>query len=309
MSQALSDFHTKVEEFKRLYVNAETGIVKVDITSETPPKISVWVDNWDALQKVPDSNIYEGIAITWGIHIPDDVVFMGGGMLVTDEPGPPLVRNHADTCTCVNCAEANKFIARAAELAKAEKWGRAKHALLKGIAQLEKYRPLNQDMAKAYRDMTDYVALMRARNKAHRRQLDIEAIGWYEKAIKVWEGLNDLQNLRGNLTNLGSFYYCIEDYETALERELRGLAIEKMKGNKLNDESVAPFNHVAGCYLKLGRLDEAEATIRDGFAHIGDDTPNSGYLWNTLAEITKARAATYRKRAEELIPPDSCSIG
>ncbi len=72
---------------------------------------------------------------------------------------------------------------------------------------------------------------------------------------------------------------------------------------------VNPFNHVAGCYLALGRLDEAEATVRDGFALIGDNTPMSGYLWNTLAEITQARAAQYRKRAEESVPPESCSIG
>ncbi len=113
-------------------------------------------------------------------------------------------------------------------------------------------------------------------------------------------------SLRGNLTNLGSFYYRIGDYETSLKRELRGLEMERSWDGA---KSVSPWNHVAGCYLKLGRLDDAEATIRDGFVHCGDNTPMSGYLWNTPAEITKARAAQYRQRAEELVPAESCSIG
>lgn len=300
----------KVAEFERLYVKPEIGIVKVELTSQDPPKLSVWVSDWSAMQKVGNHNSYEGIALTWGFHIPEGAAFQGGGALVNlDEPGPPVRRNHADVCKCAKCSEANAVRAKAKAYSDANKHGMAKRWQLKAIALLEQNRPLNHDMAEAYREMCFILSLTPARKKGQRRELDLEAIQWYEKAIAVWEGIGSLQELRGNLTNLGSFYYCLGDYETALVRELRGLELEKLKGNKLDDESVSPFNHVAGCYLMLGRLDEAEATIRDGFAHIGDDTPNSGYLWGTLAKITEARAKQYRKRAEELVPPESCSIG
>ncbi len=218
----------------------------------------------------------------------------------------PTKINHTDDCTCGKCSEANAMLAKAKTYMAAEKYGLASRYTLKAIVLLEKIRPLNQNMADAYRQMCDALALKRARKKGERLQLDLEAIAWYEKTITVLEGIGDVRQLRGNLTNLGSFYYGLGDYETSLKRELRGLDMERSRDG---EKSVTPWNHVSSCYLKLGRLDEAEATIRDGFMHCGDNTPMSGYLWNTLAEITKARAVQYRKRAEELVPAASCSIG
>ena len=302
-----SDFQAKVEEFRRLYVNPETGIVKADIIPDKENSLTVWVSDWSAMQKIPQpSNEYKGITLVWGFHIPDGVAISPSAWV--EGPAPTPRRNHADVCTCSNCKSINDELAKAAELAKSGKNGLARRRLTTAINMLEKLRPLNEDMAKAYVDMAFLVLFARARNKAQQKQNGVDAAAWYEKAIKVWEGNGNAEALCGNLTNLGSLYYRIGDYETSLARELRGLEMTKAKG-KLDADSVAPFNHVAGCYLALGRLDEAEATIRDGFALIGDKTPGSGYLWNTLSEITKARAEQYRKRAEELIPPDSCSIG
>ncbi len=307
MSQSSEvDLKAKVAEFTRLYVNEKTGIVKADLTSENPPKLSVWVSDWGAMQKVPDFNNYEGIALTWGFHIPEEMPFVGGGIFVNaDEPGPPIRRNHADSCKCAKCQAANQALEKAKAYLAVDKYGMAGRYTLKAIALLEVIRPLNKDMADAYHQMCDILSLKPARKKGERRQLDLEAIAWYEKAITVLEGIGNVRELRGNLTNLGSFYYRIGDYQTALIRELRGLDMERTSAG---EKSVSPWNHVAGCYLALGRLDEAEATIRDGFGHCGDSTPMSGYLWNTLANITQARAEQYRKRAEVLVPPNSCSI-
>lgn len=310
-----NDLQQKVAEFTRLYVNEQTGIVKVDLASEDSPKLSVWVSNWSAMEKVPDVNDFQGIKLIWGYHIPDGVAIVGGGILVNpDEPGPPIRRNHSDECKCAKCAQANAAMAKANASEEAGRNGIARRQMAKAIELLEGFRPSNNDMAEAYRAMSFIVLFSKARSKAKRKQNGIDAAAWYEKAIKVWEKNGNTEELGGNLTNLGSLYYRIGDYETALARCLRGLEMEKAK-TTLGEESVAPFNHVAGCYLQLGRLDEAEATIRDGFARIGDSSESAGYLWSTLSKIAEARgeqhrqlAEQYRQRAEELLPPESCSL-
>lgn len=310
MSQDLhTDLQAKVEEFRRLYVNAETGIVSADLIDHNGNKLSVSVSDWSALQKVPQpSSEYKGIPIVWGFHVPDGVALAPGFQV--QGPAPLARRNHSDACTCTNCKEANEALAKAEELRKAKKNGLARRQLAYAIKMLEKLRPLGENLAEAYLTMCWLVLFARARNKAERSKNGLDAAAWYEKAIKVWQENGNTDMLGGNLTNLGSLYYRIGDYETSLSRNLRGLEIEKAKPkDKLGEDSYNPFNHVAGAYLALGRLDEAEATVKECFALLGDNTPRSGYLWNTLADITRARAEQYRKRAEELVPPDSCSIG
>lgn len=310
MSQDLqSDFQAKVEEFRRLYVNPETGIVTADPDTAKPNTLWVWVSEWSAMEKIPQpADQYKGITLVWGFHIPDGVAIAPS--VFVQDVAPLPVRNHADSCTCSNCKAANAELAKYEELAKGGKRGPARRHLTTAINMLEKLRPLNENMAEAYVNMAFLVLFAPARNKAQKKQNGLDAAAWYEKAIKVWEKNGNIEKLGGNLTNLGSLYFRIGDYETSLACNLRGLEIEKAKGkDKFDEDSYNPFNHVAGAYLALGRLDEAEATVRDCFALLGDNTPRSGYLWNTLAEITKARAEQYRKRAEELVPPDSCSIG
>lgn len=302
-----TDLQAKLDEFRRLYVNAETGIVRADPTDDG--KLSIWVSDWSAMEKVPQpSSHYKGTILVWGFHVPDGVALQPGFQVVG--PAPVARRSHSDSCKCSNCTEANEAIAKAEQLQKANKNGLAIKKLGFAIKMLEKLRPVGENLAQAYLDMSFLVLFSRARNKAQRKQNGLNAVAWYEKAIKVWEENGNTNLLAGNLTNLGSLYFRIGDYETSLARNLRGLAFEKAKSkDQLDEDSYNPFNHVAGAYLALGRLDEAEATVREAFALLGDDTPHSGYLWNTLAEITKARAVQYRKRAEELVPAESCSIG
>jgi hypothetical protein len=308
MSQGTpTDFQAKVEEFRRLYVNPETGIVSADPMDGN--KLSVSVSDWSAMGKIPQpSNEYRGITLVWGFHVPDGVALAPGFQV--QGPAPAVRRNHSDECKCSNCTEANQHLAKAKALSQANKNAQARRELTTAINMLEKLRPLGENMADAYVSMCFLVFGSSARTKAKRRQNLLDAAAWYEKAIKVWEENGNTESLGGNLTNLGSLYFRMGDLETSLARNLRGLEIEKAKSKEsLDDESFNSFNHVAGCYLALGRLDEAEATVRDCFALLGDDKPNAGYLWNTLAEITTARAKQYRKRAEELVPPNSCSIG
>jgi len=308
MSQGTpTDFQAKVEEFRRLYVNPETGIVSADPMDGN--KLSVSVSDWSAMGKIPQpSNQYRGITLVWAFHVPDGVALAPGFQV--QGPAPAVRRNHSDECKCSNCVEANQHLAKAKALSQANKNAQARRELTTAINMLEKLRPLGENMAGAYVSMCFLVFGASARTKAKRRQNLLDAAAWYERAIKVWEENGNTESLGGNLTNLGSLYFRMGDLETSLARNLRGLEIEKPKSKEsLDDESFNSFNHVAGCYLALGRLDEAEATVRECFALLGDDKPNAGYLWNTLAEITTARAKQYRKRAEELVPPNSCSIG
>lgn len=308
MSQGTpNDFQAKVEEFRRLYVKPEIGIVSADPMDGN--KLSVSVSDWSAMGKIPQpSSEYRGITLVWGFHVPDGVALAPGFQV--QGPAPAARRNHSDECTCSNCMKANQHLAKAKTLSQANKNAQARRQLTTAINMLEKLRPLGENMAGAYVSMCFLVFGASARTKAKRRQNMLDAAAWYEKAIKVWEQNGNTESLGGNLTNLGSLYFRMGDLETSLARNLRGLELEKAKSKEtLDDESFNSFNHVAGCYLALGRLDEAEATVRDCFALLGDNKPSSGYLWNTLAEITKARAEQYRKRAEELVPPNSCSIG
>ena len=48
------DFQAKVEEFRRLYVNPETGIVRADPDTGKPNSLSVWVSDWSALENLQD---------------------------------------------------------------------------------------------------------------------------------------------------------------------------------------------------------------------------------------------------------------
>src|SRR5688572_33405538 len=119
MSQNLpADFLAKVEEFRRLYVNPETGIVRADVHTDKGNKLSVSVSDWSAMQKIPQpSSEYQGIPIVWGFHVPDGVALAPGFQV--QGPAPVARRNHSDVCTCTNCKEANEALAKAAKFNKA----------------------------------------------------------------------------------------------------------------------------------------------------------------------------------------------
>lgn len=199
-------------------------------------------------------------------------------------------------------------LAKAEALRKSGKGWFAQFPLKRAIAILETSEPNSKNLAEAYLKLCFIFFAVKTAKGARKASNQQSAVGWYEKAISVWERNGDVASLAGNLSNLGSLYHRYGDFEKSLACNLRGLELEKTRP-ALDDESVAAWNHVAGAYLALGRLDEAEATIKDGLLHIGEDTPNAGYLWATLADVLEARAAKLRTRAKELLPPESCSIG
>jgi len=191
-------------------------------------------------------------------------------------------------------------------LDRGKKHALARQHLSRAIALLEKQGPGSDELAEAYCAMCFATLFTRCRrDKRHAQQR--EAIAWYEKAIAVWERNGNQAKLGPNLSNLGSLYYRCGEMETALARNLRALELERQR-TTLDDESVAAWNHVARCYLALGRLDEAESVVREGFARMGDNTPRSAYLWSTLAGIYSARAQAFHCKAKELAPPDSCAV-
>jgi len=191
-------------------------------------------------------------------------------------------------------------------LNRGKKHALARQHLSRAITLLEKQAPKSEDLAEAYCAMCFATLFTRCR-RDKRQEQQREAIAWYEKAIAVWECNGNQEKLGPNLTNLGSLYYRCGDMEAALARNLRGLELERRR-TTFDGESVAAWNHVAGCYLALGRLNEAESVVREGFARLGDNTPGSAYLWETLAQIYSARAEEFHRKARELAPPNSCAV-
>ena len=144
-----TDLQAKVEEFRRLYVNPETGIVSADLIDHKGNKLSVSVSDWSALQKIPQpSSEYQGIPIVWGFHVPDGVALAPGFQV--QGPAPVARRNHSDVCTCTNCKEANEALAKAAKLNEANKNGLARRQLGFAIKMLEKLRPLPEHLRPPY---------------------------------------------------------------------------------------------------------------------------------------------------------------
>jgi len=192
---------------------------------------------------------------------------------------------------------------------KNKNWA-ARTRLLKAISLLGKLAPDSEEMADAYLSMSMVYFFSRSRKHkvAQRRQ---EALAWYEKALAVWERNGDVQALGGNLTNISSMYTRVGDLETALARASRGLEVERNHPTPADSpsygERVHAWSHVAGCYLALGKLSEAEAVIADGLERFSTD-PNRGYLWGLQARVHEARATICRQTAEEILPVQHCSI-
>lgn len=138
------------------------------------------------------------------------------------------------------------------------------------------------------------------------------AFQWYEKALAVWSRNGNNTKLSGHLSNVSSMYYRTGDLQTALERALRGLDVQREHPTPAEspacEERVAAWTHAASCHLALGQVDEAEAVIKDGLACLGEDTPNCGYLWDLQAQVHDERASRCRQKAEKLRPPQHCSI-
>lgn len=193
-------------------------------------------------------------------------------------------------------------------VSKKKLWA-ARTRLLKAIKLLEHLAPNSDDMARAYLSMSMIYFFSRSRKHkvAQRRQ---EGLAWYEKALEVFERSGEVTKLGANLSNVSVMYSRVGDLETALARAARGLELEQKHPRPADHpafkERVGAWTHAAGCYLALGRLDEAEAVIKDGLDLLGSE-PHSGYLWGLQARVHEARAQQCREKAEAILPAAHCT--
>lgn len=205
-------------------------------------------------------------------------------------------------------AGAKQLLEQGHQLHRADKNRQALATYREAVRILEKVAPDSEELADAYRSVGFAHLFIRCRkaNRARHRKLGLE---WYEKAIAVWERNGNTTALAGNLTNIASAYYRFGDLETALACNVRGMELERARGKENWDaESAHAWAHVAGTYLAMGRLDEADATIDEGLALFGTETESASYFYSYRAEVLRARATLFDAKAQELAPPNACRI-
>jgi hypothetical protein len=190
---------------------------------------------------------------------------------------------------------AKMLVESADELSKAKKPWQARTKLKLAAKLFEKFAPDSKELADAYVTLSFICFETKARKHtvAARRQ---EALNWYEKAIAVWERTANIDELGSNLTNISVMYARFGDLETGLARAERGLAIARIQEKK-DPEAIHAWTQAVWHMLGLGKLDEAEAVIKEGIARFSDDV-ECAYLWEQKSELFEARSAECKKTAE-----------
>ena len=186
----------------------------------------------------------------------------------------------------------------------------ARAKIRNAIELLEKLDPNSEDMASAYTAMCFSLFFMKSRKHVVARRKH-EALGFYEKALAVWERNGNTASLSGNLTNISVMYARVGDNDTAHLRAMRGLELTKsLTAEQLaaDEEAVNAWTHAASRCLTVGLLDKAERIVRDGLKRFGKDSPKTAHLWNVRARVFAARADLARAKAEELLPPETCAL-
>ena len=213
-------------------------------------------------------------------------------------------------------------IKKADELFKSNKRWLARTQLLQAVKILEKLAPNSGDLAEAYLSLCWTNFPSKARKPTVRAKRHADAVSWYRKALELWERIGDTKNLGGNLTNFGALQRRLGDTDGALQSMLRGLEIERAC-TAPDAERVHAWTHPAALYVELGKLDDAEALIKDGLERNGADSPDCAYLYEIWSDVHNARAKTLREQAAALEaqavalhekavamqPADSCPIG
>src|SRR5581483_5847927 len=100
-------------------------------------------------------------------------------------------------------SEAIALLAEANELQRIGRHWPSRVPLAKAIALLQKDAPDSEELACAYRSMCWAHVMVKCR-KTSRAQHQQAALGWYEKAISVWERRGEVEALAGNLCNIGA---------------------------------------------------------------------------------------------------------
>jgi tetratricopeptide (TPR) repeat protein len=90
------------------------------------------------------------------------------------------------------------------------------------------------------------------------------AIAWYDKAIDVYRESDDARTLSANLTNMSALLFRAGQFDRAVEVAGEGLEIAETLDDPRGTFRVAAWNHYAGYCRRVGKLDEAEKTLKRG---------------------------------------------
>lgn len=203
---------------------------------------------------------------------------------------------------------ATMLVEDANELGRNNKNAESRKLLKKAIAILEKLAPDSDEMADACISMSFcfWDARGRRKDKETRR---LQALEWYEKGLAAYERSGNTTMLTCNLTNISAMYRREGQLTTALARAQRALDLERAHPTSADPgERSASWSHAADLYRLTGDLDTAEAVIADGLAQLGEKTPSCGYLWAVRAYVFEDRAKQCRAIADEILPPEHCTI-
>ncbi|MEW6006813.1 MAG: tetratricopeptide repeat protein, partial [bacterium] len=115
-----------------------------------------------------------------------------------------------------------------------------------------------------------------------------EALGYYERSLKICRALNHLQGISANLNEIGFVYNSLGQYEKALSYYEESLKIYK-ELNIPQDIAIS-LNNIGGVYYSLGQYEKALSYYEESLKIYKElNIPQDIAISLNNAESTKAR--------------------
>lgn len=136
-----------------------------------------------------------------------------------------------------------------------------------------------------------YMVVRRLGILDYSRSRPVEALGRFECALRMAEGLEDRGEVARQLKNIGSALRRIGDYAGAMRALSRSLAMQREAG----DAAVGPvLNNIADVYRDLDQAQDAERYYRQALEvyRASGDTVKAMHVYDSLSELAMDRRDT-----------------
>jgi two-component system sensor histidine kinase ChiS len=136
-----------------------------------------------------------------------------------------------------------------------------------------------------------YMVVRRLGILDYSRSRPVEALGRFECALRLAEGLEDKEEVARQLKNIGSALRRIGDYAGAMRALSRSLAMQREAG----DAAVGPvLNNIADVYRDLDQAQDAEGYYRQALEvyRASGDTVKAMHVYDSLSELAMDRRDT-----------------
>jgi CHAT domain-containing protein len=113
------------------------------------------------------------------------------------------------------------------------------------------------------------------------------ALGYYDQSLGFYEGLNDKEDIVAVLSNLGTLYFDMKEYQEAEKQMEKALDVSRQTGSR-NLEANCLLN-LANSHVVLGKLDTAYSEYKSGL-EIARRINSADHLWRYyvgMAEINQ----------------------